>query len=122
MRIDIGKKKYGPLLSIPNVVVRKNGKEVFRGPRKEVNVFLGLKPYSPIGYKHIADGYYKDYTFELLEPLFELYDDIDDEKEVWITGSKWDILEQTGMEESYFSYVLHGRSRYQGIYKIRRIQ
>lgn len=122
MRIDTGKKKCENFLSIPNVVVRKNGKEVFRGPRKEVNVFLGFESYSPIGYKHIAEGKYEDYTFEILEPLFELYDDSDDEEEVWITGSKWDILEQTGMEFSYFSYILHGRCKYQGIYKIRRIQ
>lgn len=123
MKMDTEKKRVrGPYLSLANIIVRKNGKKVYKGIRKEVNVFLGFKPYSSTGYRYILIGQYEDYTFEFITPLFKLYDDSDGIEHILLVGTRHYILDKTGMLDSTFSHILHGRYKYKNVYKIERIQ
>lgn len=103
-------------LTVDHVSVLKKNKEIFRGTRLEVAEFLGLR--YPNASKCILKGWYKDYKFEVISPIYEIYDD----KEVIFRGTRKELFERYPVQRNYFYQILLGRHKLMGLYHIRRVE
>ena len=102
------------------VVYKKDTYEImFKGTRREVSDWLGLKNYSEI-YRILYKGNYKDLEFDILEPLYELIDTVE---EISLgTFTRDEILNQYSIDDTYFNKLVHGLHLLDRYIEVRRVQ